>query len=108
MRARDGEKIRYAWDDVKQRVAANVVGTYTQLPVVHAWALTIHKAQGLTLEDVRVDFDYGAFAPGQAYVAISRSRSLDGLSLVRPVRSSEVTVAPSVIACMKEVESRAS
>jgi ATP-dependent DNA helicase PIF1 len=102
------EKIRYAWDDVKQRVAANVVGTYTQLPIVHAWALTIHKAQGLTLEDVRVDFAYGAFAPGQAYVAISRSRSLDGLSLVRPVRSSEVTVAPSVIAYMKEFELRAS
>lgn len=43
---------------------------YTHLPIVHAWALTIHKAQGLTLEDARVDFDYGAFASGQAYVAV--------------------------------------
>jgi ATP-dependent DNA helicase PIF1 len=98
------EKIRYDWDEAKFRVGATVVGTYTQLPLVHAWALTIHKAQGLTLEDVRIDFDYGAFAPGQAYVAISRSRSLDGLSLVRPIRDAEIKIDPRVTAYMSSFE----
>ena len=98
------EKIRYDWDEARARVAATVVGTYTQLPVVHAWAVTIHKAQGLTLEDVRVDFDYGAFAPGQAYVAVSRSRSIEGLSLVRPIRESEIKVDPRVVAYMATFE----
>jgi ATP-dependent exoDNAse (exonuclease V) alpha subunit len=98
------EKIRYDWDEARARVAATVVGTYTQLPVVHAWAVTIHKAQGLTLEDVRVDFDYGAFAPGQAYVAVSRSRSMEGLSLVRPIRESEIKVDPRVAMYMAKFE----
>jgi ATP-dependent DNA helicase PIF1 len=98
------EKIRYDWDEAKFRVAATVVGTYIQLPLVLAWALTIHKAQGLTLEDVRIDFDYGAFAPGQAYVAISRSRSLDGLSLVRPIRESEIKIDPRVTAYTSSFE----
>jgi hypothetical protein len=98
------EKIRYEWDEARARVAATVVGTYTQLPVVHAWAVTIHKAQGLTLEDARVDFDYGAFATGQAYVAVSRSRSMEGLSLVRPIRDSEIKVDPRVAKCMASFE----
>jgi ATP-dependent DNA helicase PIF1 len=99
------EKIQYDWDEARTRVAATVVGTYTQLPVVHAWAVTIHKAQGVTLEDVRVDFNYGAFASGQAYVAVSRSRTLEGLSLVRPIRESEIKVDPRVTAYMATFES---
>ena len=98
------ERIRYEWDETRARVVTAVVGTYTQLPVVQAWAVTIHKAQGLTLEDARVDFDYGAFAPGQAYVAISRSRSMEGLSLVRPIRVSEIKVDPRVVAYMAAFE----
>lgn len=98
------EKIRYEWDPVRSRVAAAIVGTYTHLPLVHAWALTIHKAQGLTLEDARVDFDYGAFAPGQVYVAVSRCRSLDGLSLVRPIRDSEIKIDSQVAEYMQRFE----
>ena len=55
-----------------------------------AWAVTIHKAQGLTLARVAVDFGRGAFAEGQVYVALSRCQSLEGLSLARPVRAREV------------------
>ena len=77
------ERIRYAWNDTASRVEATVIGSYTQLPLVHAWASTVHKAQGLSLDDVRIDFDSGAFAPGQSYVALSRARSLGGLSLAR-------------------------
>ncbi len=90
------ERIRYAWDEAKRRVETAIVGTYTQLPLVHAWALTVHKAQGLTLDDLRIDFGAGAFAAGQAYVALSRARSLAGLSLARPLRPNDVRVDPRV------------
>lgn len=84
------ERIRYGWDDATGRIEAQVVGTYTQLPLAPAWAMTMHKAQGLTLEDVRIDFENGAFAAGQAYVALSRARSMEGLSLVRAIRHSDI------------------
>lgn len=84
------ERIRYGWDAGTGRIEAQVVGAYSQLPLVPAWAMTMHKAQGLTLEDVRLDFDNGAFAAGQAYVALSRARALEGLSLARPLRRSDI------------------
>lgn len=86
------ERIRYGWDEPGGRLEAQVVGTYTQLPLAPAWALTMHKAQGLTLTDVRIDFADGAFAPGQAYVALSRARTLEGLSLVRAITGRDVRV----------------
>ncbi len=98
------ERIRYGWDDASERIEADVVGTYTQLPLAPAWALTMHKAQGLTLDDVRIDLGNGAFAPGQAYVALSRARSLAGLSLVRPIRGSDVRVDREVAAFMAACE----
>ncbi len=98
------ERIRYGWDEPGGRLDAKVVGTYTQLPLAPAWALTMHKAQGLTLEDVRIDFGEGAFAPGQAYVALSRARSLAGLSLVRAIRGSDIRVDRRVAAFMEAFE----
>lgn len=92
------ERIRYDWDEATGKVAAKVVGSYTQLPLVPAWAVTVHKAQGLTLDDVRIDFDAGAFAAGQAYVALSRARSLEGLSLARPLRASDIRIDRRVAA----------
>ena len=86
------ENIRYEWDDEKQSIEAKVVGSYSQIPVIPAWALTIHKAQGLTLENVRVDLATGAFASGQAYVALSRARSLEGLSFATPLRVTDAIV----------------
>lgn len=86
------ENIRYEWDEDLQRIEAKVVGSYSQIPVIPAWALTIHKAQGLTLENVRIDLERGAFASGQAYVALSRARSLEGLSFACPLRVSDIIV----------------
>ena len=84
------ESIEYQYDKMTQRVNPVVVGTYTQFPIVAAWAMTIHKAQGLTLDDIRIDLGRGAFSTGQTYVALSRVRTLDGLSFARPLRISDV------------------
>jgi ATP-dependent DNA helicase PIF1 len=95
------EKIRQQWNEAEQRIDNQVVGTYKQIPLIHAWAVTIHKAQGLTLDDVRVDLGAGAFAPGQVYVALSRVRTLDGLSFARPLRGSDVRADPVLVAFMR-------
>ena len=55
-----------------------------------AWAVTIHKSQGKTLEKVRIDLGNGAFAPGQVYVALSRCKSLQGITLARPIDQNEI------------------
>ncbi len=66
--------------------------------------MTIHKAQGLTLDDVRIDLGSGAFAPGQVYVAISRVRSMSGLSFARPLRTADIRVDPMLVEFMRWVQ----
>ena len=95
------EKIRQVWNEAEGRIENQVIGTYEQLPLAPAWAITIHKAQGLTLDDVRIDFGAGAFAPGQVYVALSRVRTLDGLSLTRPLRTSDFRFDPLLNAFLR-------
>jgi ATP-dependent DNA helicase PIF1 len=84
------EKVRQQWNETTKRIETEVVAAYRQIPLIHAWAVTIHKAQGLTLDDARIDLGSGAFAAGQVYVAISRVRSLSGLSFARPLRVSDI------------------
>jgi ATP-dependent DNA helicase PIF1 len=91
------EQIQYRWDEEKKRVVSEVIGSYSQIPLILAWAATIHKAQGLSLDDVRLDLGRGAFAPGQTYVAISLARSLEGLSLAQPLRATDVIVDPILL-----------
>ena len=81
-----------------KKVESEVVGTYTQYPLKLAWAITIHKSQGMTFERMHFDLTHGTFAPGQAYVAISRMRSLDGLTLSTPIMSHHITQNPEVLA----------
>jgi len=100
------EKIKYRWNQAENRIIPEVVGSYSQLPLKLAWAVTIHKAQGLTLENARIDFGSGAFAPGQAYVALSRVTSLEGLSLARPFTVADVMVDPTSLAVTQEISRR--
>jgi ATP-dependent DNA helicase PIF1 len=98
------EKVRQQWNETTKRIETEVVAAYRQIPLIHAWAVTIHKAQGLTLDDVRIDLGSGAFAPGQVYVAISRVRSMSGLSFARPLRSADIQVDPMLVEFMRWIQ----
>ncbi len=74
-----------------------VVGSYSQYPITLAWAVTIHKAQGKTFDNVLIDIGWGAFAHGQMYVALSRCTTLNGITLLKPFRTKDVIVDKAVL-----------
>ena len=86
------EKYRYDFEMDSKKVKREVVGTFKQVPLRLAYAVTIHKAQGLTLDNVFIDFDSGMFAHGQAYVAFSRARTLEGLEISRQLRPRDLVL----------------
>ena len=80
----------FFWNEGTQSVGAETMGTFRQHPVKLAWAITIHKSQGKTFDDVVIDIGRGTFTPGQLYVAISRCRSLDGVFLKKKIKKSNI------------------
>ncbi len=90
------ENIRYSYNEKKERIEEKVLGTYKQYPIRLAWAITVHKSQGLTFNRVVIDFTGGAFAGGQTYVALSRCTSLEGITLTRPITRRDIFVNADV------------
>ncbi len=90
------ENIRYSLDKTTQTITEKVLGSFTQFPLRLAWAITIHKSQGLTFEKVIIDAGE-AFAPGQVYVALSRCTSLDGMILKSKIKTGSLLTDPKII-----------
>lgn len=96
------EKIRYKFNPNTQELEEEVVSSFTQYPLRLAWALTIHKSQGQTLDSVIIDMGWGAFATGQTYVALSRATNLDNLYLKREVKKEDILVDPKIVEFMEK------
>ncbi len=98
----DGRKVsvgKYQWNKAQyvfmedtQEIKSEIVGTFTQYPLCLAWAITIHKSQGKTFDKAVIDFGTGTFAHGQAYVALSRCRTFEGILLRQKVMDKDIRV----------------
>ena len=92
----DWNNIKYTWNEKEKRIEEEIVGTFIQFPIKLAWAITVHKSQGLTFEKVIADLG-AAFTSGQVYVALSRCTSFSGLILKTQIGQSAIKTDPQVL-----------
>ena len=88
---------KYKYNEKEKRIEEEIVGTFEQLPIRFAWAITVHKSQGLTFSRVVVDLTGGVFAGGQTYVALSRCTSLEGLVLKSKISSRDIFIRKEIV-----------
>lgn len=91
------ENMQYTYNEKEKKVEEKVLGSFMQIPLKPAWALTVHKSQGLTFNHVVLDFVGGAFTGGQTYVALSRCTSLEGITLLKPLSERDIIVSMAVV-----------
>jgi ATP-dependent DNA helicase PIF1 len=98
------EKIKYdlTGSEKSMTISRIPVGTFVQFPIKLAWAITIHKAQGITFDKMIIDMGRGGFAHGQTYVALSRCKTLEGIKLSREITIRDIIVDSRIIAFMKQ------
>lgn len=97
---------RYKYNEEEKKIEEEIIGTFTQLPLKAAWAITVHKSQGLTFNKVIIDFSGGVFSGGQAYVALSRCTSLEGMVLRKAISRSDVFVRPEIVEFSRQFNNR--
>lgn len=84
------ENRKYQWDKDKGKITSKIIGEFEQFPLKLAWAITIHKSQGLTFDKINLHTGSGTFVNGQLYTALSRCRTLDGINLQRKIKLSDI------------------
>lgn len=97
------ENIKYEYDDEKHSVIPIVLGKLKQFPLKLAWAITIHKSQGMTFSKANIDFSKSPFTHGQTYVALSRCRTLEGMVITKKIYPNDVMVDPRIIEFSKKI-----
>lgn len=98
--------MRYTYNEKEQKMEEEEIGRFEQFPIRLAWAITIHKSQGLTFNQVNIDFAGGTFAGGQAYVALSRCTSLGGITLKAPILQRDIYVRAEVVRFAQQYNDR--
>ena len=94
------EMFRFFFNEDTQGIESEVVGSFSQLPLKLAWAVTIHKSQGKTFDKVIIDIGNGTFSHGQIYVAMSRCTTFEGIVLRKPIYDHHVLLDPRVVEYM--------
>lgn len=89
--------VRYRYNETEKKIEEEELGIFIQYPIRLAWAITVHKSQGLTFSRAIIDFSGGVFAGGQTYVALSRCTSLEGIQLKREITRADIFVRPEIV-----------